>query len=88
MRSPRSPRPRRLNSAPASLGLGPAKRVVYADMPWIQPAPNELMPAFLPQVSGIANVETFDVSDSTVVDQLLSMFGLESLDNRANAQTK
>lgn len=27
------------------LGLGPAKRVVYAEMPWIQPPPNELMPA-------------------------------------------
>ncbi len=67
------------------LGLGPAKRVVYADMPWIEPSANELMPAFLPQVWGSANAETFDVTNSTVVDQLLSMLGLANIDNRANA---
>lgn len=69
------------------LGLGPAKQVVYANMPWIQPAPNELMPAFLPQVNSEIPIETLNnPNDGTVLEQLLTMLGLASLADRVNAQ--
>jgi len=67
------------------LGLGPAKHVVYADMPWIQPSPNELMPAFLPQNTGVTAPQTFNVDRSTVLQQLLSVFGL-TVSDRVSAQ--
>jgi hypothetical protein len=66
------------------MGLGPAKRVVYADMPWIQPSPNELMPAFLPQGGIETAPQTFDTSKDTL-QELLKLFGLESLTDRVNA---
>jgi hypothetical protein len=69
------------------LGLGPAKRVVYADMPWIQPEPNELMPAFLPQGQVVTAPQTFE-TDTDTVQELLKLFGLESLTDRVNAQTR
>ena len=69
------------------LGLGPAKRVVYAEMPWIQPEPNELMPAFLPQGNIVTAPQTFQSSSSTL-DELLALLGLESLTDRVNAQTR
>jgi hypothetical protein len=68
------------------LGLGPARRVVYAEMPWIQPAPNELMPAFMPQVNRVTTPRTFQVADSTTFEQLLTMLGLETLADHLNAQ--
>lgn len=68
------------------LGLGPAKRVVYADMPWIQPSPNELMPAFLPQGQVVTAPQTFDSSTDTP-GELLKLLGLDNLTGRANAQT-
>lgn len=67
------------------LGLGPAKRVVYADMPWIQPPPNELMPAFLPQGSSVTTPQTFDRTSDTL-QRLIELFGLESLTDRVSAQ--
>lgn len=67
------------------LGLGPAKRVVYADMPWIQPSPNELMPAFLPQGGTVTAPQTFDANPDTA-QELLKLFGLDVLTNRVNAQ--
>jgi cell division protein FtsL len=70
------------------LGLGPAKRVVYADMPWIQPPPNELMPAFLPQGAIFSAPETFDTNPGSTLEQLLAIFGLENLTDRASAQSK
>ena len=70
------------------LGLGPAKRVVYVEMPWIQPAPNELMPAFLPPSQVVTSPTTFDVPRTTVLEQLFAMLGLSSLSDRASAQTK
>lgn len=69
------------------LGLGPAKRVVYADMPWIQPSPNELMPAFLPQGNVVTAPQTF-ANDSDTLDQLLAILGLSSLADQVSAQTK
>jgi cell division protein FtsL len=69
------------------LGLGPAKRVVYADMPWIQPAPNELMPAFLPQGQDTSALQTFE-TDTNTLGQLLALFGLESLTDRVNASSQ
>lgn len=62
-----------------ALGLGPARKVIYADMPWIQPPPDELMPAFLPQPDAITAPETFDAGASTTLEQLLSLLGLQSL---------
>ena len=70
------------------LGLGPAKKVVYAEMPWIQPPPNELMPAFLPDASFPGVPQTFQTDESTVVEQLLSVLGLGNLTNYVNAQTR
>jgi cell division protein FtsL len=70
------------------LGLGPAKKVVYAEMPWIQPPPNELMPAFLPDTNIDTVPQTFDAADNTLLEQLLSVLGLGNLSNFANAQTK
>jgi cell division protein FtsL len=67
------------------LGLGPAKRVVYAEMPWIQPEPNELMPAFLPEGQVVTTPQTFESSADTI-QELLRLLGLESLSERANAQ--
>lgn len=67
------------------LGLGPAKHVVYADMPWIQPSPNELMPAFLPHNQGVTAPQTFNLDRSTVMEQLLSVFGF-SMSDRVSAQ--
>lgn len=67
------------------LGLGPAKRVVYADMPWIQPSPNELMPAFLPQGQVVTAPQTYDRNSDTA-QELLKLFGLDVLTNRVNAQ--
>lgn len=69
------------------LGLGPAKHVVYADMPWIEPPVNELMPAFLPQGQKVTAPETFSSSPDTF-RQLLALFGLDNLSDRANAQTQ
>jgi hypothetical protein len=68
------------------LGLGPAKRVVYADMPWIQPSPNELMPAFLPQGQVVTAPQAFKANTDTL-GELLKLFGLDNLTGRANAQT-
>ncbi|MCG3140332.1 MAG: Cell division protein FtsL [Anaerolineae bacterium] len=70
------------------LGLGPAKKVVYAEMPWIQPPPNELMPAFLPDGNFQAVPQTFETDSSTVLEQLLSVLGLGNLNAYVNAQTK
>lgn len=70
------------------LGLGPAKKVVYAEMPWIQPPPNELMPAFLPDGNFQAVPQTFQADESTVLEQLLSVLGLGNLTDYVNAQTK
>jgi cell division protein FtsL len=70
------------------LGLGPAKNVVYAEMPWIQPPPNELMPAFLSDTNIDTVPQAFDAADNTLFEQLLSVFGLGNLSNFANAQTK
>ncbi len=70
------------------LGLGPAKRVVYAEMPWIQPPPNELMPAFLPDGNFQAVPQTFETDSSTVLEQLLAALGLGNLNAYVNAQTK
>jgi cell division protein FtsL len=67
------------------LGLGPAQRVVYAEMPWIQPEPNELMPAFLPEGQVLTVPQTFD-SDRDTFQELLRLLGLESLTDFANAQ--
>jgi cell division protein FtsL len=67
------------------LGLGPAKRVVYAQMPWIQPSPNELMPAFLPQGGIITTPQTFE-SNTDTFGELLKLFGLESLTDRLDAE--
>lgn len=67
------------------LGLGPAKRVVYADMPWIQPSPNELMPAFLPQAGMVTTPQTFSSSPDTL-QELIKLFGIDTLTNRVNAQ--
>lgn len=69
------------------LGLGPAKRVVYADMPWIQPEPNELMPAFLPQGRVVGAPQTFE-SNADTFQELLKLFGLEGFAEQVNAQTK
>ncbi len=69
------------------LGLGPAKHVVYADMPWIQPPPNELMPAFLPQGNQVTAPQTFE-NDPNTFEQLLALLGLENFSDRASAQTK
>lgn len=69
------------------LGLGPAKRVVYANMPWIQPAPNELMPAFLPQEQDKGMLQTFE-TDSDTLGQLLALLGLESLTDRVSASSQ
>lgn len=68
------------------LGLGPAKHVVYAEMPWIAPPVNELMPAFLPQGQEITAPQTFESSPDTF-QQLLALFGLENSSEPANAQT-
>ena len=69
------------------LGLGPAKKVVYAEMPWIQPPPNELMPAFLPDSHVQPAPTTFEVADSTVLEQLLSVLGLGNVSGTVSAQT-
>ncbi|TAH49563.1 MAG: hypothetical protein EYC68_16755 [Chloroflexota bacterium] len=69
------------------LGLGPAKHVVYAEMPWIQPSPNELMPAFLPQGQVVTTPQTFE-TDTDTLQELLKLFGLDSLTHRVNAQGK
>lgn len=69
------------------LGLGPAKRVVYADMPWIQPSPNELMPAFLPQGQVVTTPQTFKSSSDTF-QELLALLGLDGYSESANAQVK
>jgi cell division protein FtsL len=69
------------------LGLGPAKRVVYAQMPWIQPSPNELMPAFLPQGGIVTTPQTFK-SNTDTLDELLKLFGLESLTDRLDAEAQ
>ncbi len=66
------------------LGLGPAKRVVYADMPWIEPSPNELMPAFLPQVQVASAPQTFETDEDTF-SELMRLFGLDVLTNRVSA---
>src|SRR5581483_2165033 len=68
------------------LGLGPAKKVVYAEMPWIQPPPNELMPAFLPQTQIVPAPETFNTASDTTLQQLLSVLGFGSLADRIRAQ--
>lgn len=70
------------------LGLGPAKKVVYAEMPWIQPPPNELMPAFLPDANFGTVPQTFQTDESTVMEQLLSVLGLGNLTDYVNAQVK
>lgn len=70
------------------MGLGPAKKVVYAEMPWIQLPPNELMPAFLPDTNFDTVPQTFKTDESTVVEQLLSVLGLGNLTEYVNAQTK
>jgi cell division protein FtsL len=70
------------------LGLGPAKKVVYAEMPWIQLPPNELMPAFLPDANTNTVPQTFDAAENTVVEQLLSVLGLGNLTDYVNAQAK
>jgi len=69
------------------LGLGPAQRVVYADMPWIQPSPNELMPAFLPQGNIITTPQTFKSSSDTLSD-LMALLGLDGFSDSVNAQAK
>ena len=70
------------------MGLGPAKKVVYAEMPWIQPPPNELMPAFLPDGNFSTVPQTFQTDESTVLEQLLSVLGLGNLTDYVNAQGK
>lgn len=69
------------------LGLGPAKRVVYADMPWIEPPPNELMPAFLPQQDQVTAPQTFNPNSDTL-QELFKLLGLENSDHQVNAQVK
>jgi cell division protein FtsL len=61
------------------LGLGPAKHVVYAQMPWIQPERNELMPAFLPQAQTVTAPQTFDTQSDPPLQQVLQSLGLGSL---------
>ncbi len=78
--------PSAIETRARKLGLGPAKRVVYAEMPWLQPEPNELMPAFLPEHHGIGAPEVFNTDRSTVFEQLLTMFGF-ALGDRVSAQT-
>lgn len=68
------------------LGLGPAKRVIYADMPWLKPEPNEIMPAFLPHATSVS-VHRSD-SNANLLDQLLFMLGLSSGGDYVNAQTR
>ncbi len=70
------------------LGLGPAKRVVYAEMPWIQPPPNELMPAFLPDGNFESVPQTFEPDSGATLEQLLSVLGLGNLTASVNAQSK
>jgi len=70
------------------LGLGPAKRVVYAEMPWIQPPPNELMPAFLSDANFDIVPQTFQSDESATLAQLLSVLGLKNLSAYVDAQTK
>ncbi|MCC7162869.1 MAG: septum formation initiator family protein [Anaerolineae bacterium] len=69
------------------LGLGPAKRVVYAKMPWIQPSPNELMPAFLPEGHVPSTPQTFSPTMDTL-QELLALFGLDGFADSANAQVR
>lgn len=70
------------------LGLAPAKRVVYAEMPWIQPPPNELMPAFLPEGNTDAASQVYETTDASVWEELLSVLGLGNLSDYVNAQTR
>ena len=70
------------------LGLGPAKHVVYAQMPWIQPEPNELMPAFLPQTQTVTAPQTFDTQSDPPLVQVLQSLGLGSLTNLISPQSQ
>lgn len=80
--------PSAIETRARKLGLGPAKRVVYAEMPWIQPPPNELMPAFLPDANFETMPQTFNTAENTVLEQLLTTLGLGNLTDYVNAQTK
>jgi len=70
------------------LGLAPAKRVVYAEMPWIEPPPNELMPAFLPEGNVDTPPQVYAAAETSLWEELSSVLGLGNLSDYVNAQTK
>lgn len=79
--------PAAIDQRARQLGLGPAKKVVYADMPWLSVDPEEIMPAYLRQPRAVFGQPALSSSGDTW-DALLTLLGLNSSGTRANAQTK
>lgn len=68
------------------LGLGPAKHVVYVDMPWLQSESDEMMPAFLPKAQAAPAVSV--ATESNFWEQFMALLGFGSRGEWASAQTK
>ena len=79
--------PSAIEASAKELQLGPPKKVVYAEMPWIHPPVNELMPAFLPDGNFQTTPRPVAASEATVLEQLLSTLGLGNFSGTVNAQT-
>lgn len=69
------------------LGLGPAKRVVYANMPELHVAQAEVMPAFAPGTQSVSG-DDWIVSAGSSWDDFLALIGLGNGGDQANAQTR
>lgn len=79
--------PAAIDQRARKLGLGPARNVVYADLPWLKVDPEEIMPAYLRPPRAVSSQPALAASGDTW-DALLTLLGLNSSGTRANAQTK
>lgn len=79
--------PAAIDQRARKLGLGPARKVVYASMPWLRVDPEEIMPAYLRQPRAVFAPPALAANGDTW-DALFTLLGLNSSGSRANAQTK
>jgi hypothetical protein len=70
------------------MGLGPAKRVIYADLPWLETETNEIMPSFLAFEQEAQAQVQMQATQADAWEQFLARLGFGFSDGLANAQTK
>lgn len=79
--------PAAIDQRARSLGLGPANKVVYANMPWLYVDQEEIMPGYLREPGAVRDPIPF-AANQDAWDALMTLLGLNNSGSSANAQTK